>query len=190
MARSAASAARRASDSYIAIYAWSAGSRRLMRASRVSTTSTGDRARVSNARDSSATPAQTGSRVFMTRDYEPGRRGVKRAARALDRARGDIDRQREEGGVEDEGHDAVGGDGAADLLAGDGDVGDLGRHADDEGEVDEVPVVGLRAAAREGHAAADVLVVELVGVVQREDGVDERPRQQDRGGRQRDVQRL
>src|SRR2546428_4084798 len=140
-----------------------------MRASSASTTSTGDSARVSYACDSSATPAQTGSTVFMAPDYEPGRRGVKRAARALDRARGDVDRQREQRGVEDEGHDAVGGDGAADLLVGDADVRHLRGHPDDEGEVDEVPVVGLRLAAREGHAAADGLVVELIGVVQRDD---------------------
>src|SRR5205823_13210290 len=62
---------------------------------------------------------------------------------ALDRARGDVDGQGEERGVEHEGHDAMGGDGAADLLARDAHVGDLRGHADDEGEVDEVPVVRL-----------------------------------------------
>src|SRR5260370_35756346 len=139
MARSAASAAKRASDAYRAIYAWSAGSRRVMRASSASTTSTGDRARVSYARDSSATPAQTGSTVFMGPDYEPGRRGVKRAARALDRARGDVDRQREQRGVEDERHDAVGGDGAADPLDRGAPDRHLPRQAHHAGEASQIP---------------------------------------------------
>ena len=33
-------------------------------------------------------------------------------------------------------------------LVGDGDIGDLGRHADDEGEIDEVPVVRLAVAGK------------------------------------------
>src|SRR5438876_8181129 len=48
------------------MYAWSA-SRCLMRTSSASTTSTGDSARASNARESSATPAQTGSTVLIDR---------------------------------------------------------------------------------------------------------------------------
>src|SRR5206468_3598408 len=71
----------------------------------------------------------------------------------------------------------------------DADVGHLRGHPDDEREIDEVPVVGLRLAARESHAAADGFVVELVGVVQREDRVDECPGQQDREGGEHDVGR-
>src|SRR5438046_10524953 len=52
------------------MYAWSA-SRRLMRTSSASTTSTGDSARASNARESSATPAQTGSTVLIDRRGGP-----------------------------------------------------------------------------------------------------------------------
>src|SRR5439155_728791 len=71
IARSAASAASRASYSYIAMYACSA-SRALMRASSAPTTSTGDSARLSNAADSSARPAQTGSTTLMTSVLLPG----------------------------------------------------------------------------------------------------------------------
>src|SRR2546425_11569745 len=52
------------------MYAWSA-SRCLMRTSSASTTSTGDSARASNARESSATPAQTGSTVLIDRRGGP-----------------------------------------------------------------------------------------------------------------------
>ena len=71
IARSAASAASRASYSYRAIYACNA-SRALMRASSAPTTSTGDSARLSNAADSSARPAQTGSTTLMTSVLLPG----------------------------------------------------------------------------------------------------------------------
>src|SRR5262245_44004376 len=99
--------------------------------------------------------------------------------------RGQIDRQGEERGVEHERHDAVRGRGPADQLAGDGDIGHLRRHADDERKVDEIPVVGL-AIAREGQASAVGLIVELVSVVEREDRVNERPGEQDREGRESD----
>src|SRR5213078_2633464 len=52
------------------MYAWSA-SRCLMRTSSASTTSTGDSARASNARESSATPAQTGSTALIDRRGGP-----------------------------------------------------------------------------------------------------------------------
>src|SRR2546427_3779513 len=52
------------------MYAWSA-SRCVMRTSSASTTSTGDSARASNARESSATPAQTGSTVLIDRRGGP-----------------------------------------------------------------------------------------------------------------------
>src|SRR5262249_57422059 len=86
--------------------------------------------------------------------------------------RGQIDRQGEERGVEHERHDAVRGRGPADQLAGDGDIGHLRRHADDERKIDEVPVVGL-AVAREGQAAPIGLVIELMGVLEREDRMDD-----------------
>src|SRR6185312_1794695 len=57
-------------------------------------------------------------------------------ALSRDRTRGDVDHQRHEGGVVDERDDAVHGRGAADGLVGDADVGDLGGHADHEGEID------------------------------------------------------
>src|SRR5262247_1344868 len=79
--------------------------------------------------------------------------------RWLDRARGDVHRQRQQRGVEDERHDAVRRRGPADALVGDADVGDLGRHADDERKVDEVPVVGGVLPGK-GQTAAVVLVVE------------------------------
>src|SRR5438309_1625589 len=53
----------------------------------------------------------------------------------------------------------MGGDGAADHFTGDRHVGYLRGHADDEREVDEVPVVRIRVAAREGHAPTGRLVV-------------------------------
>src|SRR5438046_10477555 len=52
------------------MYAWSA-SRCLIRTSSASTTSTGDSARASNARENSATPAQTGSTVLIDRRGGP-----------------------------------------------------------------------------------------------------------------------
>src|SRR5438093_3841926 len=93
--------------------------------------------------------------------------------RALYRTRGDVHREGEERGVEKEGHDAVSGDGAADLLSRNAHVGDLRGHADDQGEVDKVPVVRLFQTARERHPADAALVVELVRVVQCEHRMDE-----------------
>ena len=71
------------------------------------------------------------------------------------------------------------GDGAADLLSRNAHVGDLRGHADDQGEVDKVPVVRLFQTARERHPADAALVVELVRVVQCEHRMDESPRQHD-----------
>src|SRR5437763_15270343 len=93
----------------------------------------------------------------------------------LQRAGRDVDGQCQQGGIEDERNDAVGKHGAADRLAAHGHIGDLRAHADDEGKIEEVHVVGLRLLARKLHAAAlgGVLVIELVRVVQREHGVRE-----------------
>ena len=68
----------------------------------------------------------------------------------------------------------------------DRDVRDLERHADDEGEIDEVPVVRLVILGKlqAAHAAAAVVVV---GVVQGEDGVDEDPGQHDGADRERAI---
>ena len=65
IARSAPSAASRASASYTAMKACSEGLRRRIRSSSASTASTGDSVRAPKARDSSATVAHTGSIVVM-----------------------------------------------------------------------------------------------------------------------------
>src|SRR5882724_5358018 len=109
---------------------------------------------------------------------------------ASDGTRCDVHREGEQRHVEEEGHDAVGSDRAADHLAGDSHVGDLRRHSDDEGEVDEVPVVRLVLAAWEGQPAAIAFIVELMRVVQREHRVDEGPRQHDGNGRKDEGARL
>ena len=66
---------------------------------------------------------------------------------------------------------------AADRLVGDTDVGHLRGHADHEGEIDEVPVVGLfvAVAARELQTARRAVAVIVVRVMQREGGVHGRP---------------
>src|SRR5262245_42660389 len=80
---------------------------------------------------------------------------LRRYDTSSDRARRDVDHQSQQRRVEHEGDDAVYGGGAADDLVGDADVGDLRCHADDEGEINKVPVVGLLpvVAARELQAA-------------------------------------
>jgi hypothetical protein len=96
-----------------------------------------------------------------------------------ERARRDVDGQGQQRHVEGERDHRVGGDGAAHRLVRDRHVGDLRGHPDHEREVHEVPVVGLLVSSREGHAPGrpPAVAVELVGVVEREHGVDERPRQ-------------
>src|SRR5262245_49542674 len=63
------------------------------------------------------------------------------SGRASDRARRDVDGDRQQRGIEEERDDAMRSGGAADDFGRDGYVGDLRRHADDEGEVDKVPIV-------------------------------------------------
>src|SRR5882757_4904378 len=106
---------------------------------------------------------------------------------ASDRAGGNVDHQGHQRGVVDERDDAVGGGGAADDLVGNADIGDLGGHADDEGEIHEVPVVGVivLVAAGKLQAAGLAAAVVVMGVMQREGGMHRRPRQDDGGRRQR-----
>jgi hypothetical protein len=66
IARSAPSAAWRASSAYTAMKECNSGSRRSMRSSRAFTASTGERVRAPKACDSSATPAHTGSILVMS----------------------------------------------------------------------------------------------------------------------------
>ncbi|MNF01898.1 hypothetical protein D3C80_2009640 [compost metagenome] len=71
----------------------------------------------------------------------------------------------------------------AQLLTADLDVGGLVGDADDQGEVQKVPVVGL-GLAREDQPLAIALApvvrgIELVGVVEGEDDVHEQPGQGD-----------
>lgn len=73
-------------------------------------------------------------------------------------------------------------------------IGDLGRHADDEGEVGEVQVVGFDISIGEDEPAGDgrsvrspaLMVVEM-RVVQREDRVEDGPREHDRDEGEKDV---
>ena len=59
-------------------------------------------------------------------------------------------------------------------------IRDLAGHADDEGEVKEIPIVG-KVGAREGETAAvdtraaPGIAIVVMSVVEREDGVRERP---------------
>src|SRR2546426_10480924 len=68
----------------------------------------------------------------------------------LDRARGDVDRQGEERGVEDEGHDTVGGDGAAELPGGVAHLRHPRGHPAGESETDASPGVRPRLAPQDG----------------------------------------
>src|SRR5262245_42460167 len=96
--------------------------------------------------------------------------------RSLDCARGDVHHERQHRDVEHKRDDAVRGDGPSDVFRGDRDVGDLRGHADDEREIDEVPVVRLLVARKtESSTAGTSLVVKLVRVVKRKDGVHEGP---------------
>ena len=72
-------------------------------------------------------------------------------------------------------------------LLGDADVGDLRGHADDEGEVDEVPVIGVVAfvAAWKLQAARLAAAIIIVRVMQRESRVHQRPRQRNGDHRKR-----
>ena len=110
---------------------------------------------------------------------------------ARERARRDIDHQREQRCIEEKREHAMRRDGAANRFRRDRNVGDLRSHADDEGKIDEVPIIRL-ALAREGEAAAFLtrLDVELVRVMQREDDVCERPRERDGHDREREMRRL
>src|SRR5471032_316302 len=83
------------------------------------------------------------------------------------------------------------GRGAADDLVGNADVGDLGSHADDEGEINEIPIVGMLmlVAARKLQAPGLAAAVVIMGVMQREGGMHRSPGQYDRGGRQRQLGR-
>src|SRR5476649_951738 len=63
-----------------------------------------------------------------------------------------VDAERQDDGVEEEGHDAVTEGQAAHEAAGDLHVGDLAGHADDKGEIEEVPVVAVLLAGK-GEAA-------------------------------------
>jgi len=65
--------------------------------------------------------------------------------RTSGRAASDVDRQRQQSGVEHEPHDAVRGRRPADRLRGDRQVGNLRHHAAHEREVNEVPVIGQPA---------------------------------------------
>src|SRR5262249_35057942 len=73
--------------------------------------------------------------------------------RASNRARRNVDGDRQQRGIEEERDDAVRGGGAADDLRRDGYVGNLRGHADDEGEIDEVPIVRFLLAGK-GEATA------------------------------------
>ena len=72
-------------------------------------------------------------------------------------------------------------DDAPDDLAGDGDVGDLRGHADDQREIEKIAIVGFVVAGK--MQPAEFLVaafaVIFVRIVQRKDRVHERPRQHD-----------
>src|SRR5262249_1071816 len=81
---------------------------------------------------------------------------AERAAETSNRAGGNVHRQRQQCRIEEERHDTVCVDGVADRAPGDGNVGDLRGHADDEGEVDEIPVVRRLLA---GKVEATRLVV-------------------------------
>src|SRR5262249_16387902 len=113
--------------------------------------------------------------------YHPPQAGEKRpwprGNRPLNRARRDVHGQREQCGIEHERQYAVTEDGTADRPAAHGHVGHLRAHADHERKIHEIPVVRLAVLVRKFHAAAlaFVLVVIFMRVVQREDGVRERP---------------
>ena len=98
----------------------------------------------------------------------------------MKQAGADVDRQREDGGIEGEGHDAVHQSEATHGARDGRDIAGLGRTADDEGVVEEIPIV-RRAVAGKVQAARTVVVglVVDVGVVEREDHVGERPGQRD-----------
>ncbi len=69
------------------------------------------------------------------------------------------------------------GGGAADGLVGDPDVRDLRGHPDHEREIDKVPVIGVvvRVARGKLQAAGLGAAVIVMGVMQREGGVNDRP---------------
>jgi len=86
----------------------------------------------------------------------------------------------------------VGGDGAADSLVSDAHIGHLRGHADHEGEIYEIPIVGIvmPVAAGKLEPAGLVATVILVRVMQRERRVHRRPRQSDRKDRKDQLLRI
>src|SRR5215510_5198178 len=98
-----------------------------------------------------------------------------RSSALRNRAGDDIHGERHDGGTEQEGENAVGDDHAANCLAGDRDIRHLERHSDHEGKIDEIPIVGLVVVGKFQALCVPPLAVERVGIVEREDGVGERP---------------
>src|SRR4030095_1360792 len=103
----------------------------------------------------SVRPRQRGDSRLSRRAAEPrahaGFLSARRATPSLYKARDDVYREGEDHDVEEEGQHAVGKADAAEAVVLDLHVGDLEGHADGEGEIEEVPVVRIRAAG-EGEA--------------------------------------
>src|SRR5216683_2375674 len=102
-------------------------------------------------------------------------------------ARQQVDAERQDDRIEEEGDDAVAESQAAHDATGDLHVGDLAGHADDEGEIEKVPVVGIllageAKAARHPRAVAGIVgvAVEAVRIMDGKKQVGESPGQQDR----------
>src|SRR5262249_47497801 len=98
-----------------------------------------------------------------------------RSSALRNRAGYDIHGERHDGGTEQEGENAVGDDHAANCLAGDRAIRHLKRHPDHEGKKDKTPKRGLVVVGKFQALCAPPLAVERVGIVEREDGVGERP---------------
>src|SRR5579871_5273609 len=95
---------------------------------------------------------------------------------------GDVDGECQQRDVEEERDDGMHGDRVANGFRRHANIGDLRGHADAEGEIDEVPVVRLVVAGehqRCSGAAVSVTTIVFVGIVQGEDGVDQRPGEED-----------
>lgn len=108
----------------------------------------------------------------------------------LEQAGGNVDREREDGGVEQEGEHAMDQADASHRFRGDVDIRRLGRGADDVGKIEKVAVSGivvigkLDAPRLTCHTCHEI----VVGIMYGKHHVSEGPRSQDGEQRQHDIE--
>jgi hypothetical protein len=102
-------------------------------------------------------------------------------------ARADIDRHRQDRGVEDEGQDRVQQDDAARMSRRHGDIRGLRGAADRVGEVQEIDIVGIGLPGKVEAGLGLAAMIVDAGIVQREERVQQRPGAQDREAAQRQM---